>query len=188
VEDLQTALDLFTRRRPGMLALRLPGSNDPPPLPGDWKGSGWIDLGPKLTPECVTVVRRALAVERPAAALKAAASAVPGQPFTDPLTGIRFLWIPGGRFQMGTSYRAEHWVRISPFWLGETPVTNRQYAVFLEKSDVDAVEEPSYWRDRRFSSPDQPVVGVSWEDAAEFCLWLSEASDCRIKLPSEAQW
>lgn len=188
VEAVQLDLRLFARRRPAMVALRLPGSGNPSPLPGDWKGSDWIDLGPKLSSDCVTVVRRELAGERPPAPQEAAASVL-GQPFTEPLTRIRFLWIPGGRFQMGRdAYSGEqpvHWVRISSFWLAETPVTNRQYAVFLEKTGT---MEPVYWRDRRFSSPDQPVVGVSWKDAEEFCLWLSSASGCRVTLPSEAQW
>lgn len=78
-----------------------------------------------------------------------------------------------------------HGVRVSPFWLGETPVTNAQYAAFLEKTGA---EEPALWRDRRFSSPQQPVVGVSWDDAQAFCRWLSAAWSRPVMLPSEAQW
>jgi formylglycine-generating enzyme required for sulfatase activity len=115
--------------------------------------------------------------------------AEPGSTWTEPLTGIRFLWIPGGRFQMGgTEYEREqpiHWVRVSPFWLGETPVTNRQYAAFLEQTDR---EEPRTWRDKRFCAPEQPVVSVSWENAMAFCRWLSELSGREVTLPSEAQW
>lgn len=189
IEELAISLRIFSRRRPALLALRLPGGGDPPALPDDWKGSDWIDLGQKLSPECVTVIRRALAGERPAGAREAAAPAVAGKAFTDPLTGIRFLWIPGGRFQMGgDAYNDEkpiHWVQISPFWLGETPVTNRQYGVFLQATGAG---EPDYWRDQRYSSPDQPVVGVSWEDAVAFCRWLSEASGWRVMLPGESQW
>ena len=109
--------------------------------------------------------------------------------WTEPETGIRFLWIPGGRFQMGGDRYSDeqpiHWIRVSPFWLGETPVTNRQYAVFLEKTGHG---EPPTWRDRRYSAPDQPVVGVSWQDARSFCRWLSELSGRKVDLPSEAQW
>ncbi len=188
VEDLELSLRLFSRRRPALLALRLPGSGDPPTLPDDWKGAIWLDLGTKLSPGCVAIIRRALAFEGPAAAQAAEAQAAPGQPFIEALTGIRFLWIPGGRSQMGgNAYDREpiHPVRISPFWLGETPVTNRQYAMFLEKVDIG---EPRYWRDRRFSSPDQPVVGVSWLEAVAFCQWLSKTLCRHVMLPSEAQW
>jgi formylglycine-generating enzyme required for sulfatase activity len=88
---------------------------------------------------------------------------------------------------MGEKGLAEpvHRVCITPFWLGETPVTNAQYAVYLERTGA---AEPPYWRDRRFSSPDQPVVGVSWEDAQAFCQWLGETWSRQVMLPSEAQW
>jgi serine/threonine-protein kinase len=88
----------------------------------------------------------------------------------------------------GTRYSDEqpvHWVRVSSFWLGETPVTNRQYAAYLERAQA---KEPQYWRDRRFSAPEQPVVGVSWEEASAFCAWLSAAGEVRFDLPTEAQW
>ena len=78
-----------------------------------------------------------------------------------------------------------HWVRISPFWLAETPVTNHQYARFLQATGY---EEPPTWRDRRFSAPEQPVVSVSWIDAQAFCRWLSEKSGLEVGLPTEAQW
>ncbi|MGH9443687.1 MAG: hypothetical protein ACRD16_15600, partial [Thermoanaerobaculia bacterium] len=48
---------------------------------------------------------------------------------------------------------------ISPFRLGRTAVTNRAYANFLAR---ESAPEPPWWRDPRFSSPLQPVVGVSW--------------------------
>ncbi|WAS96395.1 SUMF1/EgtB/PvdO family nonheme iron enzyme [Nannocystis punicea] len=114
-----------------------------------------------------------------------------GQPFVEETTGIRFLWVPGGRFEMGMEgvriaepvYR----VRLSPYWLAETPVTNAQYAKFLAARR----REPTYWRDRQFSHEEQPVVGVSWDDAMQFCAWLSKvlvSSGVKVTLPSEAQW
>lgn len=105
-------------------------------------------------------------------------------------TGMRFLWIPGGEFSMGAADISEeeqpvHLVRVSPFWLAEVPVTNRQYGMFLAATRRG---EPRYWRDRRFNQPDQPVVGVSWLDAGAFCAWLSAANGGVFDLPSETQW
>ncbi len=111
-----------------------------------------------------------------------------GEPFTEPRTGARFLWTPGGSFLMGSRYPDEdppHQVRISPFWLAETPVTRREYAIYLEQGDC---EEPTYWKDGRFSQPDQPVIGVSWHEAMAYCRWLSETTGLPISLPTEAQW
>ncbi len=102
---------------------------------------------------------------------------------------IRFVCVPGGSFEMGDgeSLQAQpiHRVRVSPFRLGETPVTNEQYAVFLKQAQA---KEPAYWQDRRFSSPNQPVVGVSWEEAQAFCRWFGETCGHDVTLPSEAQW
>ncbi|HKI06021.1 MAG TPA: SUMF1/EgtB/PvdO family nonheme iron enzyme [Thermoanaerobaculia bacterium] len=186
--ELARYLRLFVRRRRLILPVRLPGSGDAPSLPRDLPDVSWIDLRAGLSSACVTTIRHALAGEA-GAAPGAKISPEPDKAFTEPLTGIRFLWIPGGRFQMGgNAYPDEqpvHWVRISPFWLGETPVTNRQYAVFLK---AEKHNEPDYWRDKRYSSPEQPVVGVSWNDAQAFCTWLSKTSGWQVMLPGEAQW
>ena len=112
-----------------------------------------------------------------------------GHPFEEAMTGMRFLWIPGGRFVMGADDVDEacpaHWVEVSPYWLAQTPVTNRQYRLFVQATGG---KEPRSWRDRRFNQPEQPVVEVSWSDATAFCQWLSAESGHRIDLPTEAQW
>lgn len=38
------------------------------------------------------------------------------------------------------------------------------------------------------NGPKQPVVRVSWKEASDFCLWLSEKTGQEVSLPSEAQW
>lgn len=113
----------------------------------------------------------------------------------EPQTGMRLLWVPGGTFLMGSpsgepdssdDEQPEHQVTLQGFWLSETLVTIAHYAKFMR--DVGA-PEPRLWRDRRFYAPDQPVVGVSWQDAQRFCHWLNESrSKDRFGLPSEAQW
>jgi formylglycine-generating enzyme required for sulfatase activity len=73
----------------------------------------------------------------------------------------------------------------TPFFLGVTPVTNAEYAHFLDKGRVAV---PPWWTDPAFSSPRQPVVGVTWDDAAAYCAWLSEKTGGRWRLPTEAEW
>ncbi|MBF0372591.1 MAG: SUMF1/EgtB/PvdO family nonheme iron enzyme [Alphaproteobacteria bacterium] len=109
----------------------------------------------------------------------------------DPTTGIRLVSLPDGEFMMGSTdggkaERPVRRVRVPAFLLGETPVTNRQYGKFLEASK--RVDEPRHWRDRRFSDPDLPVVGVSWNEAKAFCAWLSDVSGRPCRLASEAEW
>ncbi|MBF0148361.1 MAG: SUMF1/EgtB/PvdO family nonheme iron enzyme [Magnetococcales bacterium] len=116
----------------------------------------------------------------------------PDPPITDLLPGLRMLPVPGGVFTMGNDqsvYENEkpaHQVELSPFHLAETPVTNQQYRRFLEENPN--YQAPKYWKDKRFSNDQQPVVGVDWNDAIKFCEWLSEASKKEFFLPTEAQW
>jgi formylglycine-generating enzyme required for sulfatase activity/predicted phosphodiesterase len=139
---------------------------------------------PELLALAGEVLQRAgIAVERPAIEVAGA----PLELRVDPRTGIAFVLIPAGEFDMGTvqgSYddeRPVHRVRISkPFLLGKYPVTNREYQRFLEANS--GIKPPEYWSNSQFNDPQQPVVGVSWEDAQVFCRWAG----CR--LPTEAQW
>lgn len=97
--------------------------------------------------------------------------------------------ISEGPFVMGDDAhlpdeRPAHRVRLSAFRLALLPVTNREYAAFL---DATAHESPRFWLDDRFNATDQPVVGVSWYDAVDYCRWLSEVTGRRWRLPTEAE-
>ena len=118
--------------------------------------------------------------------------AVPVEPaeggvVVDQRTGISFVAVAAGEFQMGSEkgYDCERpvdRVRITHgFLLGKYPVTNAQYARFLEAAG-ESVQKPAYWDDRRFNQPEQPVVGVSWEEARAYCEWAGG------RLPTEAEW
>ena len=57
-------------------------------------------------------------------------------------TEIIMIWIPGGSFQMGSKdpmARADeqpiHSVKIDGFWMSETPVTNEQFATFINQTN-----------------------------------------------------
>ena len=106
--------------------------------------------------------------------------------YVDQKTGITFVWIPPGEFQMGSNKITDeekpiHTVKISRgLWLGKYPVTNADYQRFLQ-SNKD-LKKPEYWDNRRFNQPEQPVVGVSWDEAAAFCKWVGG------RLPTEAEW
>jgi formylglycine-generating enzyme required for sulfatase activity len=98
--------------------------------------------------------------------------------------------IRAGAFLMGSDDgRADeqpvHRVRVRPFRLGCTPVTHAQYEPFLA---TGRVEPPTGWSDPAFSHPQQPVVGVTWRDAALYAEWLSERTGRRWRLPTEAEW
>ena len=74
---------------------------------------------------------------------------------------------------------------IRAFRLGRTPVTNREYAAFL---DVGLAAPPPWWGRAAFASPRQPVVGVTWDEASAYCEWLSRSEGGRWRLPAEIEW
>ncbi len=107
--------------------------------------------------------------------------------------GSVLVYVPEGDFTLGTDEdldgfskevqqrsKPEHLVHLSDFWIGKYPVTNAQFARFLEANAGQA--KPEYWGDKRFNQSEQPVVGVSWLDARAYCDWAG------LELPTEAQW
>ena len=98
--------------------------------------------------------------------------------------------VPGGRFRMGAAdgrpdESPVHEVEVSPFLLALTPVTRAQYAPFLAEADTP---EPPWWSHPAFAHPGQPLVGVTWFEAAAFAQWLGAAVGGRWRLPTEAEW
>ena len=96
--------------------------------------------------------------------------------------GTELIRIPAGEFTMGSEKGAEKPVRqvhLDDYWIARNPVTNAQYRRFIEATGHD---KPSYWDQKRFNKPNQPVVGVTWHDAKAYCDWAG------LELPTEAQW
>jgi formylglycine-generating enzyme required for sulfatase activity len=91
-----------------------------------------------------------------------------------------------------------------PYALARYPVTNRQYARFLEalrgsgRNQEAEQRRPRYWpgRSYRAGEGNHPVVGVSWEDACAFAQWANDtfltpeqrARGAQIRLPTEPEW
>ena len=100
-----------------------------------------------------------------------------------------FETIPGGWFQMGSTEgqpdeQPVHRVWVDTFDMAVHPVTRSEYALFLTATGRTL---PREWDNPAFSDSDQPVVGVSWNDAVVYCLWrFSEGGSAR--LPTEAEW
>jgi formylglycine-generating enzyme required for sulfatase activity len=110
---------------------------------------------------------------------------------------ISLVRIPEGEFVMGSQQgfadeAPRSLVHVhSPFWMGETEITNEQYAVFDPQHDTRYLDEngkdhslPGYIANHA----QQPVARVSWSEAMAFCDWLSRRSGKRVSLPTEAQW
>ncbi|MBD3181782.1 SUMF1/EgtB/PvdO family nonheme iron enzyme [Candidatus Poribacteria bacterium] len=92
--------------------------------------------------------------------------------------------IPAGEFKMGSDFGEPdeypvHEVYLDDYYIDVYEVTNAQYKVFMEKAGYRA---PRYWNDPQCNAPDQPVVGVTWNDALMYCNWAGK------RLPTEAEW
>lgn len=68
-----------------------------------------------------------------------------------------------------------------PFYIARTPITNAQYAEYLE-SNVFRAESPRFWGHRDFNQPRQPVVGITVRDATRYCEWAG------LELPDSWFW
>jgi formylglycine-generating enzyme required for sulfatase activity len=125
-------------------------------------------------------------------------------------TGYVLRLVPAGTFSMGSERREqgrrpnEGFRRVTlkrPLYFGVTEVTNEQFRRFHPDHTSGFIDRHSIDLD------DQPVTQVSWNDAAEYCNWLSERDSLPVayekkndeyilkrpvtigyRLPTEAEW
>ena len=106
------------------------------------------------------------------------------------------------------SERPQHEVEITqPFYMGQTDVTVGQFRQFVKATGYMTQAEReggavrgfpnggfndvanTDWLNPGFAqTDDHPVVCVSWNDAVEFCQWLSKQEGKTYRLPTEAEW
>ncbi len=126
-------------------------------------------------------------------------------------SGIKLLIVSGGVFQAGTDRRdqgrrpnegAHKVTLLRPFYMGEREVTNAQFRQFKDTHNSGSAGQNSLDLDK------QAVSRVTWEEAAEFCNWLSAQENLPpayqprdgggfaltvpvnngFRLPTEAEW
>ena len=128
--------------------------------------------------------------------------------------------VPGGRWRLGAApgegfiFDNEKWaheVEIAPFRIAKAPVTNAEFAAFVEDGGYrrrefwdesgwawrkrGRVQRPCYWLEnvdagwtwRRYREaeplpPHAPVTFVNWYEAQAWCNWAKR------RLPTEAEW
>ncbi|MCL2305122.1 MAG: SUMF1/EgtB/PvdO family nonheme iron enzyme [Planctomycetaceae bacterium] len=115
----------------------------------------------------------------------------------DDQTVLNLVRIPAGRFVMGDDKgnrdelpRSETVIE-KPFWMLTTEVSNALYNKYDPAHDSRFIDQwnkdhttPGYPANR----PDQPVIRIDWNEATDFCKWLSEKTGQKFRLPTEAEW
>jgi len=102
--------------------------------------------------------------------------------FTDSATGMEFVWVPGGCFQMGSNRgdadeKPVHKVCVDGFYIGKYEVTQGQWRKLMGNNPA------------RFKKGDNyPVEQVSWDDCQLFVRKLNGQSNKTFRLPTEAEW
>jgi formylglycine-generating enzyme required for sulfatase activity len=101
----------------------------------------------------------------------------------DPTTGMEFVWVEGGTYQMGCgsgdckpTSSPEHEVTVNGFWIGKYSVTQGQWQKVMGNN-------PSAFK----KGDNYPVETVSWNDAKEFIQKLNSKGGT-FRLPTEAEW
>lgn len=162
--------------------------------------------------EALTYTRQTLSYAAPrdlGDARRPAAGALPGD-----------AAVPGGTWRLGSTaadgfvFDNEKWAHetaLAPFHIARAPVTNAEFAAFVEAGGYGLREfwsaagwawrqsrnaqRPVYWQPKRDGvwtvrryrtaeelAPHQPVVFVTWFEAEAWCRWAGR------RLPSEAEW
>jgi serine/threonine-protein kinase len=111
--------------------------------------------------------------------------------WTNPVDDSEMIWIPPGPFYIGLKQRKNRHQCNKGFSLARHPVTNSQFARFLEETGyTPPPEHPdperflSHWEDGKVPKQleNHPVVWVSYIDALTYCDWAG------LTLPTEWLW
>ena len=145
---------------------------------------------------------------------KLAAAGTSGQPVLQKSlkssVGLEFKLMPLGEFEMGSNRREpgrrsnelqRKFALKRPFYLATTETTNGQFRRFRE------AHSSGVFRSKTLDLDNQPVVDITWNDAVEFCNWLSAQDGLEpayvkadagwklvqpitagYRLPTEAEW
>src|SRR6266850_3086472 len=119
------------------------------------------------------------------------------------LVKIEMLPILGGKFVFSLDGKeTPREVEIKPFWMGKTEITWKQYETWYLQLDLpemdrklhkdfDAIARPSQpygVPDHSWGREARPVLHTTYNAGDKYCLWLSQKTGRKYRLPTEAEW
>jgi formylglycine-generating enzyme required for sulfatase activity len=175
------------------------------------KKAGYPDAAEDVRVEGGGAKTISIVMEKPAPPPVAAAKT--GDIYQDSTTGMDFVFVKGGCYEMGDTFgdgradeKSVHNVCINDFYLGKYEVTVGQFRTFVQDTNYRTEAEKGdgcfvwsgskwekdgskSWRSPGFSQDDNlPAVCVSWNDSQAFNEWLSRKGGKSYRLPTEAEW
>jgi formylglycine-generating enzyme required for sulfatase activity len=108
---------------------------------------------------------------------------IPAGPFTMGSTEVDIKWVATTFFSESLDWYQDETparqVHLNAYYMDKYEVTNEEFKKF-RKEVLGSVSK--YSAEPKFNKSNHPVVGVSWQDAADYCQWV------KGRLPTEAEW
>lgn len=109
---------------------------------------------------------------------------------------IEWVRIPAGEFLMGDNFNEGeadelpvHQVYLDEYYTSKYEISIAQYYAFC---DITGREKPFPLSPEHsfhaYIPTNYPIYSVTWQDAKDFCDWLSQKTGKNVNLPTEAQW
>ena len=139
-----------------------------------------------------------------------ASKPTPGDTWTEPNTGMEFVFVEDGCYQMGCgswtdncvyNEKPVHEVCVDRFWISKYEVTIDEYRDYLQATgNGTGVDFGSSYcpinNDSTYSltgnkfgtKGTQPMVEVSWHGGKAMTKWLTDNTSHTFRLPTEAEW
>ena len=112
------------------------------------------------------------------------------QQSTCPVTGMKFIHVPGGVFQMGNVFASAnpkddyfyfddpvHSEEVGDFYMAKYQITQAEWLKIMGNNSSENIIADSH-----------PVTRVSWFKAHDFIASLNSQTGLTFRLPSEAEW
>jgi formylglycine-generating enzyme required for sulfatase activity len=97
------------------------------------------------------------------------------------------VFVKGGELLLGSindeaDEAPKHLVRVDDFFIGKYEVTFSEFDNFCDKTGRKLKNDVGWGKGMR------PIIAVTYEEAEDYCEWLSRKTGDKYRLPTEAEW